>query len=66
MHFGEATQSNCKMIDLVNSSWKSQDNPNGKNGSSPFSAAEILTVQLSHSILGAIGFIENVGVALIV
>ena len=54
------------MNDLVSSSWKIQSNLTGKNNSSPFSAAEILTVQLSHSILGAIGFIENVGIVLVI
>ena len=54
------------MNDQANDSWKGKGNFSMKNGGSPFNDAEILAVQLSHSMLGAVGLIENVVVILAV
>ena len=58
------------MTDPVNDSWISnlstESNLSIKNDGSPFDTAKILAVQLSHSILGAVGFIENIVVVLVV
>ena len=54
------------MNDQANDSWKGKGNLSMKNGGSPFNDAEILAVQLSHCMLGAVGLIENVVVILAV
>ena len=50
----------------LNDSWITESNFSTKNGGSPLDVAETLAVQLSHSILGAVGFIENIVVVAVV
>ena len=54
------------MTHPLNDSWISESNFSTKNGGSPLDVAETLAVQLSHSILGAVGFIENIVVVVVV
>ncbi len=56
------------MNDSVNSTWSGESSLEKTNGSSrfPFDAAEMLTIQLCHSFLGAAGFLENIGVIIVI
>ena len=47
------------MTDQANDSWKGKGYLSMKNGGSPFNDGEILAVQLSHSMLGAVGLIKS-------